>query len=406
MRKSAAPVILFAASAATWNESSQIRNVRDRYVPSFNMKYDDYLQYAPTATVYALKIAGVEGRNNTLRATYSYATSLAIMGILVNTIKKTAKVERPDQSAKNSFPSGHTAMAFTNASFLHKEYGVVNPAYSIGGYSVATFTGVGRYLNNRHWVSDILAGAGIGILSTELGYFFIDKFYKNKGDNMGILSRIEGNDNPSFLALKVGSTVATTDFLKDAELSDNKEASFEVGFEGAYFFNKNFGLGADVTFSSFPVKPKQFLTEEGQTENFDIYTQSLGFLNFGLGPYYACHFNDKFLMMLRSSLGYNVKSNGKIMVRDITDQSSEDAFVLAEYKPNKGLRWTNGVTFTYKLNEDLGISAYADYNQSRSRIVYDISPLLGDVSTDEDLEFETKDKINYMSFGLKLTAFF
>jgi len=74
-------------------------------------------------------------------------------------------------------------MAFTNASFLHKEYGMVNPAYSIAGYGSAAITGLGRNLNNRHWVPDILAGAGIGIISTELGYFFIDKIYKNKENN-------------------------------------------------------------------------------------------------------------------------------------------------------------------------------------------------------------------------------
>ncbi|MDN8674749.1 phosphatase PAP2 family protein, partial [Staphylococcus aureus] len=86
------------------------------------------------------------------------ATSLAIMAILVNSIKYTAKVERPDDSKRNSFPSGHAAMAFTNAAFLDKEYGLVNPAYSIAGYSAATFTGLGRALNNRHWLPDILAG--------------------------------------------------------------------------------------------------------------------------------------------------------------------------------------------------------------------------------------------------------
>jgi len=168
------PTLLLGTSAVTWNSREEIREIRNRYIPTFNNRYDDYLQYVPAATVFGLKAMGVKGRNDLKRSTLTYATSLAIMGILVNGIKYTAKVQRPDGSSKNSFPSGHTAMAFTNASFLDKEYGLVNPAYSIGGYTLATMTAVGRGLNNRHWVSDVFAGAAIGILSSQLGYFVID----------------------------------------------------------------------------------------------------------------------------------------------------------------------------------------------------------------------------------------
>ncbi len=180
VKNTTAPVLFFTASAATWGERKNIREVRNRYIPTFKVGYDNYLQYVPTAAVYGLKLAGVKGRNNIGRATLSYAASIGIMGLLVNSIKYTAKVERPDGSSKNSFPSGHTSMAFTNASFLHKEYGLVNPAYSIGGYSAAAITGLGRNLNNRHWISDVLAGAGIGIISTELGIFSSIKFIKTK----------------------------------------------------------------------------------------------------------------------------------------------------------------------------------------------------------------------------------
>ena len=79
-------------------QKEQIRENRNRYLPNFKVPYDDYLQYTPALAVYGLKLAGVKGRNNIGRATLSYATSLAIMAILVNSIKYTAKVERPDGS--------------------------------------------------------------------------------------------------------------------------------------------------------------------------------------------------------------------------------------------------------------------------------------------------------------------
>src|SRR5690606_1917679 len=155
-RMSIAPILFLTASAATWGERKEIREMRNRYIPNFKVPYDNYLQYAPAAAVYGLKLGGVKGRNNVGRATLSYASSLEIMGILVNTIKYTGKVERPDGSSNNSFPSGHTSMAFTNASVLHKEYGIVKPAYSIGGFAASTFTGIGSNLYNTHWISDVL----------------------------------------------------------------------------------------------------------------------------------------------------------------------------------------------------------------------------------------------------------
>ena len=55
---------------------------------------------------------------------------------------------------------------------------------------------------------DILAGAGIGILSTQLSYFFIDKLYGNEGDYIGLLSHVKGNGYPSYLSVKLGNAKA------------------------------------------------------------------------------------------------------------------------------------------------------------------------------------------------------
>ena len=75
----------------------------------------------------------------------------------------------------NSFPSGHTYMAFAGAELLRKEYGSDYPWRAIAGYTIATLVGLMRVRNNRHWVGDVLAGAGLGILTTDLVYWVIDK---------------------------------------------------------------------------------------------------------------------------------------------------------------------------------------------------------------------------------------
>jgi membrane-associated phospholipid phosphatase len=97
-------------------------------------------------------------------------------------------VERPDGSSNNSFPSGHTANAFMGAEFLYQEYKDVSPWYGIAGYVVATGTGLFRMYNNRHWFSDVVAGAGFGILSTKVAYWIYpwmkEKIFKEKTKNI------------------------------------------------------------------------------------------------------------------------------------------------------------------------------------------------------------------------------
>jgi len=132
---------------------------------------DDFSQYAPFVSVYALNAAGVKGKNNFKDRTIILCTAYAIMGATVNSIKLTGNVERPDKTSFNSFPSGHTATAFMGAEFLYQEYKEVSVWYGISGYLVATGTGFFRMYNQRHWLTDVSAGAGIGILSTKIAYW-------------------------------------------------------------------------------------------------------------------------------------------------------------------------------------------------------------------------------------------
>lgn len=132
---------------------------------------DDFSQYAPAASVYALNAFGVKGKNNMRDRSVIFVTSYAIMATTVLGLKSIVHEERPDASSNNSFPSGHTATAFAGAEFLWQEYKDKSIWYGIAGYAVATGTGLFRIYNNRHWLTDVAAGAGIGILSTKLAYW-------------------------------------------------------------------------------------------------------------------------------------------------------------------------------------------------------------------------------------------
>jgi membrane-associated phospholipid phosphatase len=146
---------------------------------------DNYTQYVPAAMVYGYNLAGIKGKHNLKERTIIYGTSQLISAAIVLPLKHLVKEERPDGSNHLSFPSGHTATAFSSAQFLFREYQDENIWVAISGYPVAIFTGIYRTLNDKHWVGDVVAGAGFGILSTELAYWlfpFINR-HLNKKDS-------------------------------------------------------------------------------------------------------------------------------------------------------------------------------------------------------------------------------
>ena len=123
-------------------------------------------------------MVGIKGKHNFKERTIILGTSYLIMSASVLSLKSITKVERPDGSAFNSFPSGHTATAFASAEFLWQEYKDVSIWYGITGYLVAAGTGAFRIYNDKHWLTDVVAGAGIGILSTKVAYWMFP--YINK----------------------------------------------------------------------------------------------------------------------------------------------------------------------------------------------------------------------------------
>lgn len=151
----------------------QNREIRDELRENIDSKFsiDDFSQYFPMVSVYGLNALGIKGKHSFKERTLILGTAAALMAVSVNTIKSTSNVLRPDGSNSHSFPSGHTATAFMGAEFLRREYGDVSSWIGVAGYAVATGTGFFRMYNNKHWLTDVIAGAGIGILSTDIAYW-------------------------------------------------------------------------------------------------------------------------------------------------------------------------------------------------------------------------------------------
>lgn len=151
----------------------------------------DIVQYTPALSVYGLNALGIEGKHNLKERSIILGTAFVIMGTTVFGMKKLTQVNRPDDSNITSFPSGHTATAFMGAEFLYQEYKDVSIWYGVSGYLVASGVAYLRIYNNRHWLTDVVAGAGFGIISTKVAYWiypFVKKtLFKNKKNKDGIV---------------------------------------------------------------------------------------------------------------------------------------------------------------------------------------------------------------------------
>jgi len=166
-----APTLLIATGTVLHFSTDAKENFQDWVQQNFaySGSVDDYLQYAPGLAVYALNAFGVKGKNNFGNRTAIVVKSLLLNDLIVSNLKKWTDSDRPNGEPR-SFPSGHTSVAFALAQFMHLEYGDRSIWYSIGAYSCATTVGLMRVAKNAHWISDVVAGAGFGMLSTELVY--------------------------------------------------------------------------------------------------------------------------------------------------------------------------------------------------------------------------------------------
>lgn len=183
--------------AQTFGFDEDIKAIHDNAFPQLdgrswqNGNFGEYTQYVPAATLLTLKITGVKGKNDWWRFLSGAAIGAALVGGTSWGLKTIVDRTRPNGGV-NSFPSGHTTMAFASAALLNHEYGWRSPWYGIAGYSFAMLTAIQRVATDWHWMSDTMFGMLIGIGGVELGYFINDVIWKQKGrtplyDSMEIL---------------------------------------------------------------------------------------------------------------------------------------------------------------------------------------------------------------------------
>ena len=327
--KSAIP--LFAASALATTVDKRLKETRDFHLYDFRFKADDYLRYAPMAVKYGMKIAGVKGRSSWGEMIVGDAFSLVTMGVVVTGMKYSIKRMRPDNSKRNSFPSGHSAEAFMSATMLYKEYGELSPWVGIGSYGCASLVAVGRMLNNRHWMSDVLFGAGVGIFSTELGYFLSDLiFKKNKSQHGFYNSDYDYTAVSSYLEYSVGySCLFPHSFYIDGQRV-NPYQGMNTSLAGAYFFKSGWGIGGSTTIMTAKISK-----DKG----------TLGSALFFVGPEYTACICPRIFWNAKLHFGSgNLLLNDDLKKRGFAAQAGLS--LLGQVSPTMGLRLYTNYTYT------------------------------------------------------------
>jgi membrane-associated phospholipid phosphatase len=129
-----------------------------------------------TVTLGMLGAGLISGNDEVTRAGGRLATTLALAGATSTVAKLAAGRPRPSEtldadgfipfSGQDAMPSGHTTVAFALATSLADE--IHRTWASVGLYTIATGVGWSRINDNRHWLSDVAAGAVLGFTSAKL----------------------------------------------------------------------------------------------------------------------------------------------------------------------------------------------------------------------------------------------
>ena len=177
-----APGILVTVGALGIGENAPLRKinlaVRNGMTKLSNgqrYRFDDYMQYVPVASYVIMCATPLKAKHTVAERMTVAAVTYLSMTAMTNTLKYTICEQRPGSTERNAFPSGHTATAFAGAELIRSEYG-----WGIGSAAYVVASGVAfmRLYNNRHWLNDVLAGAGIGILSARIGYWLLPLWRK------------------------------------------------------------------------------------------------------------------------------------------------------------------------------------------------------------------------------------
>ena len=186
----------------------------------------------------------------------------------------------------------------------------------------------------------MLTGAGIGILSTEVGYYLGDLIFKGKGINHTDDETTFGmKDKPSFLSLYLGLNIPLSGYDIDEQNMFRTSSGSSAGVEGAYFLNPYAGVGGRFTVSNTSI----IVNNEKAEDN------TLDAVLFSAGGYFSYPLSTRWLIGSKLLVGFVHYPTLK----------------LANLKPvaaRNGVAFGSGFSITFKAKDHYGMRFFLDYD--------------------------------------------
>ncbi len=198
--------------------------------------------YATAAMAQATTPDTIAPKRSAPEIIVSAAGAVAVNAAITEALKHSIHEMRPDRTANNSFPSRHTSWAFTASTFLSNELYRHSPWWSLAAHAAASAVGADRIVRRRHYASDVVAGAALGIASTELAYWVSRKIF-GAASPLGI-HQTENTFRPN-LAVETGANY---------NLNKRYCTGYSTRLRGRLPISAHWGLAASAGASFTPVK--------------------------------------------------------------------------------------------------------------------------------------------------------
>lgn len=268
----------------------------------------DAAQYVSLALPWVLKAFGTQTRSGWGRMAVSQTVGTIAMAGGVWLIKENGSYLRPDGSDLRSFPSGHAAWAFMGASMVSKELGGLSPWYTVGSYAFASGIAMQRVVARRHLPCDVIAGAGIGIVATQLGYLVGDIIYGGRQLHKGTGDDILCLGNKAYVSLK-NEAVMALGKIRAGGATLKYGMALSSGIKGGIPLDDRWGVSVQLSVQSAPLF--------AECDDEDVYVAPMNSVGLEVAPYYVVPVSTKMDIVAELAGGYRHNFSLKSLDRSI-----------------------------------------------------------------------------------------
>lgn len=214
-----------------------------------------------------------------------------------------------------------------------------------------------------------MVGAGTGILSTELGYYFADLIFGKKGLRHPQYDfDVTYSDISSFLGLYMGFTMMPHHISLSPEINFNTSTGSTVGVEGAYYITPYVGVGAELLASSIPMKIQSGLSVPS---NAHLESGAFNTITTSLGAYFSLPISKRWYLGSKLLAGYgNFQGNGVDVVWNDSETREEVRSDFLKMKHANFFNAGTGISLSFWAKKNLLAKGFLDYKVAPVNIQY------------------------------------